>query len=341
MPKRLPRNAAPIPFPSSGQSRTFLSTSPTSFTSDQYPSLGQWSDQVDIPTRSPSSYSEIEVVLDDGTLQKRTVSLSTVPEPLSPTHDDFNTHDDSADEMVSQYQSTSFRNSKDKSRYKKHIHPCASVSYLPISETTPLLKGSRVGETTYNAVSESSASTTESDSDTPFFPATSKKSHKHQHHHYSPLPDKPSIWSRARKSITHWELTTAQRQVLKCSFAYFLGSLFTFVPMLNALIGNNRVSSHLVATATVFFNPAKSLGGMVEAAAYGWGYTLSATAICLGSMVTTDFFIDHGYDVVAHTLSLLLWLAGPTAVIAFFKAHWNKPPVATGKSSFTLWLIIY
>lgn len=127
MPKRLPRNAAPIPFPASGQSRTFLSTSPTSFTSDQYPSLGQWSDQVDIPTRSPSSYSEIEVVLDDGTLQKRTVSLSTVPEPLSPTHDDFNTHDDSADEMVSQYQSTSFKNSKDKSRYTKHIHPCAST----------------------------------------------------------------------------------------------------------------------------------------------------------------------------------------------------------------------
>ncbi|KAI7873761.1 hypothetical protein K492DRAFT_211962 [Lichtheimia hyalospora FSU 10163] len=314
MPKRLPRNAAPIPFPSSGHSHTFLSTSPTSFTSDQYPSLGQWSDQVDIPTRSPSSYSEIEVVLDDGTLQKRTVSLSTVPEPLSPTHEDFNTHDDSADEMVSQ-QPTSSKKANDKS-----------------SETTPLLQGHSVGETNYNAVSESSASTTESDSDTPFFPATSKKSHKHQQHHYNPLPDKPSVWTRAKNTITHWELTTAQRQVLKCSFAYFLGSLFTFVPMLNALIGNNRVSSHLVATATVFFNPAKSLGGMVEAAAYGWGYTLSATAVCLGSMVTTDFFIDHGYDVVAHTLSLLLWLAGPTAVIAFFKAHWNKPPVATASS---------
>lgn len=136
-PKRLPRNAAPIPFPSSGHSHTFLSTSPASFTSDQYPSLGQWSDQVDIPTRSPSSYSEIEVVLDDGTLQKRTVSLSTVPEPLSPTHEDFNANDYSADEMVSQQpqqqqQSTSFKSPKDKSRYAC-VYTCVSMYISSIS----------------------------------------------------------------------------------------------------------------------------------------------------------------------------------------------------------------
>jgi hypothetical protein len=25
------------------------------------------------------------------------------------------------------------------------------------------------------------------------------------------------------------------------------------------------------------------------------------------------------------------WLAGATFMVAFLKAHWNKPPVATGK----------
>lgn len=117
---------------------------------------------------------------------------------------------------------------------------------------------------------------------------------------------------------------------MKCSFAYFLATLFTFVPTLNALIGNNRTSSHLVATATVFFNPAKTLGGMVEAAAYGWGYVLFAVTVCLGSMVTTDFFIDRDLYVVAHTISLCFWLAGATFIVSFLKAHWNKPPVATG-----------
>jgi hypothetical protein len=37
------------------------------------------SGSMDLPTASPSVYSEIDVVLDDGTLQKRTVSLSTIP----------------------------------------------------------------------------------------------------------------------------------------------------------------------------------------------------------------------------------------------------------------------
>jgi hypothetical protein len=127
------------------------------------------------------------------------------------------------------------------------------------------------------------------------------------------------------------ELTPSQRLVLKCSFAYLLGSLFTFVPALNKLIGNNHTSSHLVATATVFFNPAKSLGGMVEAAAYGWGYVIFGVLMALGSMITTDFFVDRNYYNIAHCISLFFWLAGSTAVISFLKAHWNKPPVATGK----------
>lgn len=127
------------------------------------------------------------------------------------------------------------------------------------------------------------------------------------------------------------QFTPQQKLVLKCSFAYILGCLFTFVPKLNALIGNNRVSSHLVATATVFFNPAKSLGGMVEAALYGWGYTLFAVTVCLGSMMTTDFFVDRHLTLLAHTVSLGFWLAGATFLVAFLKAHWNKPPVATGK----------
>lgn len=37
---------------------------------------------------SPSVYSEIDVVLDDGTLQKRTVSLSTLPEDDELIHPD-------------------------------------------------------------------------------------------------------------------------------------------------------------------------------------------------------------------------------------------------------------
>lgn len=155
--------------------------------------------------------------------------------------------------------------------------------------------------------------------------------HQHYYHHHHQQTCWQPIINFLNRMGQWMTLTPQQRTVLKCSLAYFVGSLFTFIPTLNALIGNNRVSSHLVATATVFFNPAKTLGGMVEAAAYGWGYTLFAVIVCLGSMLTTDFFIDHQLTIVAHALSLLFWLAGSTFIIAFLKAHWNKPPVLTGK----------
>jgi hypothetical protein len=33
----------------------------------------------------------------------------------------------------------------------------------------------------------------------------------------------------------------------------------------------------------------------------------------------------------AHVLSIGFWLTGSTFIVAFLKAHWNKPPVATGE----------
>lgn len=71
---------------------------------------------------------------------------------------------------------------------------------------------------------------------------------------------------------------------------------------------------------------------MVEAAAYGWGYVFFAVCVCLGSMVTTDFFVDRNYFLIAHLISLLFWLSGSTFIVSFLKAHWNKPPVATASS---------
>ncbi|KAG1076865.1 hypothetical protein G6F42_025233 [Rhizopus arrhizus] len=65
--KRLPKNAAPIPCPTS--MHDYISPP-----FDAY--IGS------LPTASPSAYSAFDVVLDDGTLQKRTISLSTLPDDL-------------------------------------------------------------------------------------------------------------------------------------------------------------------------------------------------------------------------------------------------------------------
>jgi hypothetical protein len=80
--KRLPRNAAPIPCPISGYNDSQSLSPPL----DGF--VGS------LTTGSPSLYSEFDVVLDDGTLQKRTVSLSTIPYVNSEDDEDLALEED-------------------------------------------------------------------------------------------------------------------------------------------------------------------------------------------------------------------------------------------------------
>lgn len=84
---RRPYNAAPyVGSPLSDPGLPQFSTSPQSMFIERTQSLdflGQHDarrDSLDSLQRSPSNFSEIEVILDDGTTQKRAVSLSTLPD---------------------------------------------------------------------------------------------------------------------------------------------------------------------------------------------------------------------------------------------------------------------
>jgi hypothetical protein len=127
-----------------------------------------------------------------------------------------------------------------------------------------------------------------------------------------------------------FSLSYKQKMVLKCSFAYLLGSLFTFVPVLNEMLGTARLSSHVIATVTVFFNPSKTVGGMVEAAGYGLLYTVFALLLSLLSMVIAIYLRSEDYYVTSCCVTLGVWLAGSTFVLSFIKAHYNKPTIGTG-----------
>ncbi|KAG2175599.1 hypothetical protein INT43_001246 [Umbelopsis isabellina] len=255
---------------------------------------------------SSSKFDGYHVVLDDGTLKKRTVSLSTlydVPVGLQSTNSN------------------------------------ASLSQHPISESTPLLTSQHndydSSQQRYEdyETADTDSSDTDTDTEMPFFPPARHREHRpFFHQRNTPLAVKGFFHRMTAKLPKLPQLTVNHKQVLKCSIAYFIGSLFTFIPVLNALVGNNKTSSHIIATTTVFFNPAKTRGGMVEAAGYGWGYVLFALTVSLGSMITSDYYIDRDMETVAHIISLGFWLAGSAFVVAFLKAYWNKPPVATASS---------
>lgn len=140
-----------------------------------------------------------------------------------------------------------------------------------------------------------------------------------------------SIFSWTKRHV--FTLSYKQKMVLKCSFAYLLGSLFTFVPVLNRMLGTARLSSHVIATVTVFFNPSKTVGGMVEAAGYGLLYTVCALLLSLLSMVIAIYLRSEDYYVTSCCVTLGFWLAGSTFVLSFIKAHYNKPSIGTGKVS--------
>jgi hypothetical protein len=73
----------------------------------------------------------------------------------------------------------------------------------------------------------------------------------------------------ASKELWQFLQTPIAKGILKCSLAYLLGSMFTFLPPLAKFLGNQD-GKHIVATITVYFHPARSAGSMEEAAILGF-----------------------------------------------------------------------
>ena len=157
-------------------------------------------------------------------------------------------------------------------------------------------------------------------------------------------------------------LPTLYRNILKCSLAYFIGSLFTYYTPLSRFIveltqdgpGEKYPSAtgHMVATVyvsvswytsasssfdifgyrAVYYNPAKTIGGMIEADIYcimGLGF---ASFISLGSMYTYWTVEPHpGWEWLADSL-VLIWICVGMSLVAWFKLWIAKPTFNPGRS---------
>lgn len=107
--------------------------------------------------------------------------------------------------------------------------------------------------------------------------------------------------------------------VLKCSLAYLLGSLATFVPALSGLLGAQD-GKHIVATITVYFHPARSRGSMFQATICAFAAFLYAAFLSITSMAVTAFFADTAHQiVVGHVLVLIIFCGGGLGAIGWYK----------------------
>lgn len=127
--------------------------------------------------------------------------------------------------------------------------------------------------------------------------------------------------------------------IFKCALAYLLGSLATFVPPLSHLFGRQN-SKHMVATITVYFHPARSLGSMLDALILAATAFLYTTVISLLSMSVAAFFSDVVRLIeLGHAIVLVVFLGGGLGLVAWVKLRKNDPLVNIACSLASLGII--
>ncbi|KAL8840903.1 MAG: hypothetical protein Q9170_001096 [Blastenia crenularia] len=141
----------------------------------------------------------------------------------------------------------------------------------------------------------------------------------------------PKLLWRASKWLFNsvWAFATSKtgKGVLKCSIAYFLGSLATFVPAIAAMIGQQD-GKHMVATITVYFHPARSQGSMFEAIILATLAFVYAAFIGFTSMGVSIFFgrvLD--FITLGHAIVLIVFCGGGLGLVGWIKQRLGHPLV--------------
>lgn len=117
------------------------------------------------------------------------------------------------------------------------------------------------------------------------------------------------------------------RGVFKCSVAYFLGSLATFMPFFTKILGQ-QFGKHIVATITVYFHPARSKGSMCEAVICATLAFVYAAFICFTSMGVSVLF-GQTFDliIVGHVIVLIVFCGGGLGFVGWVKQRLDNPLV--------------
>lgn len=127
--------------------------------------------------------------------------------------------------------------------------------------------------------------------------------------------------------------------VLKCSLAYLLGSMATFVPFIRNSLGQQD-GKHMVATITVYFHPARSRGSMYEALMCAFSAFAYASFMCIASMCVSVFFADT-LDLmpIGHIIVLIVFCGGGLGFVGWVKQRQANPLVNIGCSLASLAMI--
>ncbi|KAG6010174.1 hypothetical protein E4U21_007651 [Claviceps maximensis] len=163
-------------------------------------------------------------------------------------------------------------------------------------------------------------------------------------------PDQTTSWAVRRPISRHYHRVAADflyaqsshaldwldsvqgRGILKCTFAYTLASLATFVGPLSDFLGRPD-GKHVVATITVYFHAARSAGSMIEATCIAIIAVAYAETVSILSMATSVLVGSKlGLATLAHALVIIVFIGGGFGFLGWVKQRMNNPLLNVGST---------
>lgn len=135
-----------------------------------------------------------------------------------------------------------------------------------------------------------------------------------------------SLAGRVLQHCSDFVRSKLGKNIFKCSIAYLIGSLATFLPPVSAFLGHND-GKHMVATITVYFHSARSAGSMAEATICGLVAFIYAAVLSFTSMGVSVFFGSQDLITLGHILVLIIFCGGGLGFVAWTKQKLENPLV--------------
>lgn len=133
---------------------------------------------------------------------------------------------------------------------------------------------------------------------------------------------KIGLWLRSALALA---VSRSGKGILKCSIAYLLGSMGTFVPFISDWLGDQD-GKHMVATVTVYFHASRSQGNMFEAALMAGIAFVYAAFISLTSMGVEIYFDQKlHFMILGHAVVLIVFCGGGLGLVGWAKQRLASP----------------
>ncbi|PIA95683.1 hypothetical protein CB0940_10716 [Cercospora beticola] len=146
--------------------------------------------------------------------------------------------------------------------------------------------------------------------------------------------EEPTRWQQIQDVIQdraqrfrNFAVSPTGQGIFKCSIGYLLGSMATLIPSIAKFFGDKQDSKHLVATVTVYFHAARTVGSMHEATVLALMGFLYAAFLSFSSMGVSIFFAHQDLIVVGHAIVLVVFVAGGFGLMAYVKQRLGNPLV--------------